>query len=55
MTSQYRITLDAPTAADATDIAKRRARDDGFTVKTVATCKQDALGRWAVVLSVTRP
>jgi hypothetical protein len=54
MTGTFRITVTAPSSADATDIAKRRARDDGWTVKTVRTCKQDALGRWAVVLAVSK-
>lgn len=55
MTSEYRWVVLTDTAADAIDITKRRARDDGYRVLTVRSCKLDALGRWAVSLAVARP
>lgn len=52
-TSVYRpAPIDAPNTQDAIDIARRRARDDGYRMTTVESCKRDALGRWALVLLV---
>lgn len=54
MNGVYRVTVDAATDLDAMDIAERRAREDGWRVLTIDTCKRDALGRWAVALRVVR-
>ena len=54
--SIYTITVHAGTALDAADIAKRRAREDGFTIRTVKRIRpQDQeQTRWTVELAVVR-
>lgn len=60
MTSTYSLTVEATGSTDAADIAKRRARDDGFRVRTVArvhpidTPDPKRRTRWAVELAVSR-
>lgn len=54
VTSEYRLAVRTVGSADAIDIAKRRARDDGLRILTVRSCKLDALGRWAVCLAVEK-
>ena len=54
--SLYTITVPATTPQDAADIAKRRARDDGFTIRTVKRIRpiDPAQTRWSVELAVVR-
>lgn len=57
MTSTYTLTVQADSPEDAQDIAKRRARDDGYAVRTVRRVVRLAhLGprAWSVELAVTR-
>jgi hypothetical protein len=60
MTSTYSVTVEALGSTDAADVAKRRAREDGFRVRTVARIHPiDAPDpgrrtRWAVELAVSR-
>lgn len=61
--STYTVTVDAVGSTDAQDIAKRRARDDGFRVRTVRSVRPRAgfdgdskvRGPWVVDLAVVRP
>lgn len=63
MTSTYTITVEAAGSTDAQDIAKRRARDDGWKVRTVRTVRPSQMfsgdprvrGPWVVELAVVRP
>ena len=54
--SLYTITVPATTALDAADIAKRRAREDGWRIRTVNRIRpQDQeQTRWTVELAVVR-
>lgn len=56
MTSTYSVQVQALNAEDAADIAKRRARDDGFQVVTVKRVHQIGMPMtirsWAVELAV---
>lgn len=60
-TSTYSIVVEASGSTDAADIAKRRARDDGFRVRTLSrvhpidTPDPKRRTRWAVELAVVRP
>ena len=59
--SEYTITVEAIGSTDAADIAKRRAREDGFKVRTVSRIvalgspSPATRGRWSVTLAVVRP
>jgi hypothetical protein len=56
VTSEYSISVTATTPEDAADIAKRRARDDGYVVVTVKRVVRGILpGRWSVQLAVRKP
>lgn len=61
MTSEYHVTVQAFGSTDAADIAKRRARDDGFRVRTVSRIHpvdepaKGRMTRWAVTLAVVKP
>ena len=54
--SLYTITVHAASALDAADIAKRRAREDGWRIRTVNRIRpQDPeQTRWTVELAVVR-
>lgn len=61
--SRLTLRVDAIGTTDAQDIAKRRARDDGWKVRTVASVRPAAgfdgnrtiRGPWVVELAVVRP
>lgn len=48
----YRKTVRALSRLDAIEDTERQARQEGWRVVAIESCKQDALGRWAVVLLV---
>ena len=58
--SRYTVTVDAIGSVDAVDIAKRRAREDGWRVRTLARVVaidapvEGERTRWAVELAVVR-
>lgn len=54
MTGGYIMTVSAETAEDATDIVKRRARDDGFRIVTVKRVHLTNHGKWTVELAIQR-
>lgn len=60
MTSTYSLTVEAIGSTDAADIAKRRAREDGYRVRTVASIHPidvpdpSRRTRWAVTLAVVK-
>lgn len=57
MTSLYAVTVDADNGKDAEDIARRRAREDGFTVVQLVRAFRSAPlagRRWTVELAVER-
>ena len=54
--SLYTITVPASTPQDAADIAKRRAREDGWRIRTVKRIRpvDPQETQWRVELAVTR-
>ena len=58
--SRYTVTVDAIGSVDAVDIAKRRAREDGWQVRTLARvvainrAVEGERTRWSVELAVVR-
>lgn len=54
MTSEYVITVSAATRRDALDIARRRARDDGYAYQGAIRVVNVSPGVYAVTLAVVR-